>query len=66
MGIYTGIILPKLCDLSMRHDRPRPYREQLIGVAEDESLRPKSVRALTFPFDRPARKFSHSNRPQSV
>lgn len=39
MGIYRDIILPRLCDLSMRNQRLRPYRERVIGAAEDAFLR---------------------------
>lgn len=38
MGIYTDVILPRLCDLSMRNDRLRPYRERVIGAAEGRVL----------------------------
>ena len=33
MGIYSDVILPKLCDLSMRNVRLHPYRERVVGDA---------------------------------
>ena len=38
MGFYGNLILPKLCDLSMRNKRLRPYRERVIGAAEGRVL----------------------------
>jgi len=38
MGFYRNVILPKLCDLSMRNKRLRPYRERVIGAAEGRVL----------------------------
>jgi ubiquinone/menaquinone biosynthesis C-methylase UbiE len=38
MGFYRNVILPKLCDLSMRNKRLRPYRERAIGAAEGRVL----------------------------
>jgi ubiquinone/menaquinone biosynthesis C-methylase UbiE len=34
MGFYRNIVLPRLCDLSMRNGVLRPYRERVIGGAE--------------------------------
>lgn len=66
MGIYTDIILLRPCDLSMRHDRLRPHRKRVIGAAEDESMRPASVRALTCPFTaRRCGKSLHSGWPRN-
>ncbi len=38
MGFYRNVVLPKLCDLSMRNKRLRPYRERVIGAAEGRVL----------------------------
>jgi ubiquinone/menaquinone biosynthesis C-methylase UbiE len=38
MGFYRNLILPRLCDLSMRNKRLRPYRERIIGAAEGRVL----------------------------
>jgi ubiquinone/menaquinone biosynthesis C-methylase UbiE len=38
MGFYGNVILPRLCDLSMRNKRLRPYRERVIGAAEGRVL----------------------------
>jgi ubiquinone/menaquinone biosynthesis C-methylase UbiE len=38
MGFYRNVILPKLCDLSMRNERLRPYRERVISAAEGRVL----------------------------
>ncbi len=34
MGFYRTVLLPKLCDLSMRNRNLRPYRERIIGAAQ--------------------------------
>src|ERR1700740_2296805 len=38
MGFYRNVILPKLCDLSMRNKRLRPYRVRVVGAAEGRVL----------------------------
>jgi ubiquinone/menaquinone biosynthesis C-methylase UbiE len=38
MGFYRNVVLPRLCDLSMRNKRLRPYRERVIGAAEGRVL----------------------------
>jgi ubiquinone/menaquinone biosynthesis C-methylase UbiE len=50
MGIYADIILPRLCDLSMRNDRLRPYRERVIGAAEGRVLEIGVGSGLNLPF----------------
>lgn len=50
MGIYADIILPRLCDLSMRNDRLRPYRERVIGAAEGRVLEIGAGSGLNLPF----------------
>jgi ubiquinone/menaquinone biosynthesis C-methylase UbiE len=50
MGIYADIVLPRLCDLSMRNDRLRPYRERVIGAAEGRVLEIGVGSGLNLPF----------------
>ena len=38
MGFYRNVVLPKLCDLSMRNKRFTPYRERVIAAAEGRVL----------------------------
>ncbi|MFC0809034.1 class I SAM-dependent methyltransferase [Ensifer sp. P24N7] len=54
MGLYSDIIWPKLCDLSMRNDRLRPYRERVIGAAEGRVLEIGAGSGLNLSFYRPA------------
>jgi ubiquinone/menaquinone biosynthesis C-methylase UbiE len=38
VAFYKDLLLPRLCDLSMRNKRLRPYRERVIGAAEGRVL----------------------------
>ncbi|WP_200878885.1 hypothetical protein [Caballeronia sordidicola] len=38
MGFYRNVVLPRLCDMSMRNAMLRPYRERVIGRAEGTVL----------------------------
>lgn len=38
MSVYRDVVLPKICDLSMRNKRLKPYRERVIGAAEGRVL----------------------------
>jgi len=38
MGFYRNVILPKLCDFTMRNEQLNPYRERVIGAAEGRVL----------------------------
>jgi SAM-dependent methyltransferase len=53
MGLYSDIILPKLCDLAMRNRLFVPFRRRVIGAAEGRVLEIGVGSGRNLPFYRP-------------
>jgi ubiquinone/menaquinone biosynthesis C-methylase UbiE len=53
MGFYSDVILPRLCDLSMRNRLLLPIRERVIGAAEGRVLEIGVGSGRNLPFYRP-------------
>lgn len=39
MGFYRNVVLPRLCDMSMRNAMLRPYRERVIAGQKERCSR---------------------------
>jgi ubiquinone/menaquinone biosynthesis C-methylase UbiE len=53
MGFYSDVILPRICDLSMRNKQLLPFRQRVIGAAEGRVLEIGVGSGLNLAFYRP-------------
>jgi len=50
MGVYSDVVLPRLCDLAMRNRHLLPYRKRVVGSARGRVLEIGVGSGLTLPL----------------